>query len=64
MNLPPALTILSQALMVLVFGFLGLMCAVPLLAASMVAVKMLYVHGVVGDPAFAPDEHPEQGVSA
>jgi hypothetical protein len=50
--------------MVLVFGFLGLMCAVPLLAASMVAVKMLYVHGVVGDPAFAPDEHPEQGVSA
>jgi predicted PurR-regulated permease PerM len=64
MNLPPALTILSQALMVLVFGFLGLMCAVPLLAATMVAVKMLYVHGVVGDPAFAPDEHPEQGVNA
>jgi predicted PurR-regulated permease PerM len=64
MNLPPALTILSQALMVLVFGFLGLMCAVPLLAATMVAVKMLYVQGVVGDPAFAPGEHPEQGVNA
>ena len=62
-NLPPALTILSQALMALLFGFLGLMCAVPLLAAAMVAVKMLYVHGVVGDPAFAPDERPEQGIA-
>lgn len=49
MDLPPALTILSQALMALVFGFLGLMCAVPALAATMVAVKMLYVEGVVGD---------------
>lgn len=48
-NAPPALTILSQALMALLFGFLGLMCAVPLLAATMVAIKMLYVEGVVGD---------------
>jgi predicted PurR-regulated permease PerM len=63
MNLPPALTIISQALMALLFGFLGLMCAVPLLAATMVAVKMLYVEGVVGDPAFAPDEHPERGTA-
>jgi predicted PurR-regulated permease PerM len=61
-DLPPALTIMSQALMALVFGFLGLMCAVPLLAASMVCVKMLYVEDVVGDPAFAPDENPEEGV--
>src|SRR5439155_14484287 len=52
-DLPPALTILSQALMALLFGFLGLMCAVPILAATMVAVKMLYVEGVVGDPPFA-----------
>ena len=49
-DLPPALTILAQALATLVFGFLGLMVAVPLMAASMVAVKMLYVEGVVGDP--------------
>jgi predicted PurR-regulated permease PerM len=48
-NLPPALTILSQALATLLFGFLGLMVAVPLLAAAMVAVKMLYVEDVVGD---------------
>jgi predicted PurR-regulated permease PerM len=48
-DIPPVLTILAQALMALVFGFLGLMVAVPLLAAIMVAVKMLYVEGVVGD---------------
>ncbi|HEX6966091.1 MAG TPA: AI-2E family transporter [Gemmatimonadaceae bacterium] len=48
-DLPPVLTILAQALMVLVFGFLGLMVAVPMLAAIMVPVKMLYVSDVVGD---------------
>lgn len=48
-DIPPALTILAQAMMALVFGFLGLLVAVPLLAASMVTVKMLYVEGVVGD---------------
>ena len=49
-DLPPALTIIAQAIMALVFGFLGLLCAVPILAATMVAVKMLYVQDVVGEP--------------
>ena len=49
MDLPPAMTILAQALMALIFGFMGLLVAVPALAATMVAVKMLYVEGVVGD---------------
>ena len=49
-DLPPALTIIAQAIMALIFGFLGLLCAVPLLAATMVAVKMLYVQDVVGEP--------------
>ena len=48
-DVPPVLTILSQALFTLLFGFLGLMVAVPALAATMVAVKMLYVERVVGD---------------
>jgi predicted PurR-regulated permease PerM len=48
-DIPPVLTILGQALFTLLFGFLGLMVAVPALAASMVAVKMLYVERVVGD---------------
>jgi len=49
-DLPPALTIIAQAIMALIFGFLGLLCAVPVLAATMVAVKMLYVQDVVGEP--------------
>jgi predicted PurR-regulated permease PerM len=48
-DLPPVLTLLGQALMALVFGFLGLVVAVPLIAAIVVAIKMLYVEGVVGD---------------
>jgi len=49
MNLPPVMTIVAQALMALLFGFLGLMIAVPLLAAVMVPVKMLYVEDALGD---------------
>jgi predicted PurR-regulated permease PerM len=60
-NLPPALTIVSQALMAMLFGFLGLMVAVPLLAAILVPVKMLYVEGVVGDDMeVLPEEEPEK----
>jgi predicted PurR-regulated permease PerM len=61
-NLPPALTVFTQALMALTFGFLGLMCAVPLLAAVVVAVKMLYVEDVVGQQQLGPDEDPRKGV--
>ncbi len=63
-DVPPALTILSQALMAILFGFLGLMCAVPLLAAAITAVKMLYVEDVVGDPQIGAGENPHQGVEA
>ena len=57
-DVPPVLTILAQALMALVFGFIGLMCAVPLLAAVMVAVKMLYVETVVGEDVAVTNEDP------
>jgi predicted PurR-regulated permease PerM len=66
MDLPPALTVITQALLALVFGFLGLMVAVPLLAVVMVIVQVLYVDqratGAPADtgdgrdrPAFDPD---------
>jgi predicted PurR-regulated permease PerM len=58
-DIPPALTVVTQALMALIFGFIGLMVAVPLLAAVMVPVKMLYVEGVVGDPIEVLDEGDE-----
>ncbi|HSF38986.1 MAG TPA: AI-2E family transporter [Thermoanaerobaculia bacterium] len=48
-DLPPALTLIGLALMGLVFGFIGMLVAVPFLAAVMVAVKLIYVEDVVGD---------------
>ncbi|HEU4564079.1 MAG TPA: AI-2E family transporter, partial [Gemmatimonadaceae bacterium] len=56
LDLPPVLTILAQALMSIIFGFLGLMVAVPMLAAIMVPIKMLYVEDVVGDEVSILDE--------
>ena len=56
LELPPVITILGQALFALVFGFLGLLLAVPLLASIMVPVKMLYVRDVVGDDVSVPGE--------
>jgi predicted PurR-regulated permease PerM len=55
-DLPPVLTILAQAALALVLGFLGLLVAVPLLAAVLVAVKLLYVEDVVGDEVTVPGE--------
>lgn len=43
-NVPPALTIVMQALMAIVFGILGLLVAVPLLATIMIAVRILTKH--------------------
>ena len=56
LQLPPVLTLITQALMATVFGLLGLLIAVPLLSAAMTAVKMLYVVDVVGDEVVVPGE--------
>jgi len=49
LNLPPALTIVMQSLMALIFGVLGLLVAVPLLAAIVIATQILTNHeGVPG----------------
>lgn len=42
-HLPPALTVVTQALFAIVFGFLGLMVAVPVLATVTVLVRTLYL---------------------
>ena len=60
MDLPPVLTIVTQGLMALLFGFLGLMIAVPLLAAVMVPIKMLYVEDALGDEIGVADD-PDEG---
>ena len=45
MDLPPAITIVAQALMTVVFGFIGLMVAVPLTAAVLVPIRMIADQG-------------------
>jgi predicted PurR-regulated permease PerM len=48
-KLPPALTLLFQTMMAALFGFLGLLLAVPILATSKVLVEELYVEGVADE---------------
>ena len=57
MDLPPALTVLAQALLALVFGFLGLMVAVPLLATVMVTIQMLYVEQLPAEGTWTYPAH-------
>jgi predicted PurR-regulated permease PerM len=40
-DVPPALTIVMQALMAIVFGIVGLLVAVPMLASIMIATRIL-----------------------
>jgi predicted PurR-regulated permease PerM len=56
LELPPVLTILTQGVLAIVFGLIGLLVAVPLLAAIIVPIKMLYVRDVVGDDVKLPVE--------
>ncbi|HSK21070.1 MAG TPA: AI-2E family transporter [Longimicrobiales bacterium] len=48
-KLPPALTLLFQTLMATLFGFLGLILAVPILATSKILVEELYVEAVADE---------------
>jgi predicted PurR-regulated permease PerM len=57
-DLPPVVTLIGLSLMAIVFGFLGMMVAVPVLAALMVAIRMLYVEDVVGDGGDADGPSP------
>lgn len=43
LDLPPALTLVTQVIMAYVFGFLGLFVAIPLLATVVAAVRTLWV---------------------
>ena len=58
LRLPPALTVVTQAVMAIVFGFIGLMVAVPLLATVVVIVEMLYLERM---PQDFPETFPTLG---
>jgi predicted PurR-regulated permease PerM len=55
-DLPPALTILSQTVLGALTGVMGLILATPLFAAAMTAVRMVYVESVLEKPARMPDD--------
>ena len=48
-SLPPALTIVMQILLGILFGGLGVIMAGPLTATLLIAVRMLYVEDFLGD---------------
>ena len=48
-KLPPALTLLFQTMMAVLFGFLGLLLAVPILAVVVTLVQELYVEAVADE---------------
>jgi predicted PurR-regulated permease PerM len=54
-DLPPALTILSQTVLGALFGVMGLILATPLFAAAMTAVRMVYVESVLERPSRMPE---------
>ena len=47
-SIPPVLIITSQLLLAVLFGFLGILLAVPLVAVVSVLVKMIYVEVILG----------------
>jgi predicted PurR-regulated permease PerM len=48
-RLPPALTLLFQTMMAALFGFLGLLLAVPILASAKVLIEELYVESIADE---------------
>lgn len=63
-RLPPALTVLIGAFMTILFGFLGLVLAVPLLATALAMIKRLYIQPLNAHAlrvAKAPPDTPPTG---
>ena len=48
-ELPPGLTVVSQLVLAVLVGGLGLVLATPLLAVIMVVIQMVYIEDVLGD---------------
>lgn len=55
-NLPPAVAVLALFVMGELFGFLGLLLAIPLAATLLVVVKVVYVRDMLGDSSVQPLE--------
>ncbi len=54
--LPPAVILISQVLLGILVGGLGLILATPIIAITMVMINMLYVEDVLGDKSTGEEE--------
>ena len=54
-QLPPVLTILAVIGFGVLFGFIGILVATPLLLVVLILVRMLYVEDVLGDQVATPE---------
>ncbi|HEU4521802.1 MAG TPA: AI-2E family transporter [Thermoanaerobaculia bacterium] len=50
LEVPPVLTIVAVSAFGIVFGVVGMLAAEPLLAATLLVIRKLYVRDVIGDP--------------
>ncbi len=48
-SLPPGVAVVALVLMGKLFGFFGVLLAIPLAASLIVLVRLIYVEGVLGD---------------
>ncbi len=53
-SLPPSLTLLAAVIFGILFGFLGIIVATPLMVVVFVLVKLLYVERVLGSATHIP----------
>lgn len=53
-SLPPAVILMSQVLLGVLAGTLGVLVATPLAAVTLVLVRLLYVEDTLGDPVNVP----------
>jgi len=60
-DLPPALTLVTQILLGVLFGGMGVIMAAPVTAAGMVLVRMVYVEDVLGDRGEPLPDSPRPG---
>ena len=60
-DVPPALILAAQTVIGVLLGTLGVLFATPLLVATVVATKMLYVQDVLGDDIEVKGDHEPAG---
>ncbi len=56
-SLPPALILIAQTVMAVMFGWIGVLLSTPIAVTAIVFVQLLYVEDVLGDPVTVLGHH-------